>query len=139
MPPELSNVWIQVPLVAAFVFFALAMVKIMRDSATADQKRLLEHEAALQEKLLKHEATLQEETHAFLEQQNSRFLELLQIEKERRKEAMDQGLAEVDTISQSISRLADAMTLQSEAFARHDQMAIERHSKIIDELRNNDK
>ena len=128
MPTELISIFVQVPLVAAFVWFALAMVNAQRQATKMDQDRLLEHEKQLQV-----------ETHGFIENQNLQWREILEIERERRREAMDQGLREVNTVSAAIAKLADAMALQSEAFVRHDQSAIERHANLMNEIRTSQK
>jgi len=124
MTNELISLFIQVPLVAAFVVFALLLVKGQREDRKADQERLLEHELGLQKS-----------THQFIADQNERWQEILTTERDRRKEAMDQGLREVSIVGEAITKLADALALQTEAFSRHDQAAIDRHERVIGELR----
>ena len=106
MPTEqVYGLLVQIPLVAAFVWFTLALIKGQRE----------------------HEKSLQEATHKFIDIQNTKWEEglegILNTERERRKEAMDQGLREVNTISIAISKLADALALQTESITRHDQAA----------------
>lgn len=60
----------------------------------------------------------------FLKRTYSSFVEFLEIERERRAEAMDHGLRDVNELSTAVGRLADAMgSHDNNAQARHAQIA----------------
>lgn len=126
MSPEMIGLFGQIPLVGAVIWFALAMIKAQTAASVAAQERSLEHER-----------TQQIAAHAFFENQNAQWRELLRIQSQRRKEAMAEGIEKVNVISDAIANLADVVSLQTKAIERHDEEAQERHEKVMSELRKN--
>lgn len=116
----ITSLAIQLPLVAAVIWVVMALLKDFRQANDQQQKEL----------------------QGFIDQQNQRwqaaasqdramFAESLAAERERRREAMNQGLREVQLLAGSIDKLAAMVVTQSEAIVRHDAAAKERHDALL--------
>lgn len=111
------NLFLQVPLVAAFMIFS---VWLMREHRASNKQN-------------------QDEVMAFVDSQNRRWQECLTEERVRRKEAMDQGFKEVQDIVGSVDKLTGAISAISNAMIQHDTAARERHGETLRRLDRIDK
>lgn len=60
----------------------------------------------------------------FLKRTNDNFMAFLNVERDRREEAMDHGLDDVQELSAAVANLANAM-------GSHDNNAVSRHTEIV--------
>jgi Na+/phosphate symporter len=88
---------VQVPFIAAFIWFAVRMSTDYREDAC---KRA---------------------TH---------WMEFLALERSQRKEAMDQGMNEVNRLTESMYKLTESMGELAKAVFEHDTKAMERYNNI---------
>lgn len=120
METEMIGLFIQIPIVGAFIYFTVTLLKSFQNNQKEIHQQALLHEINLQDELFKH-----------LDVQNQRWENLLTLERERRKEAMLQGLREIEVLVKSLEALSISIAQQTERLSRHDEAALLRHSELI--------
>ncbi len=100
---NLITALIQIPFIAAFIWFAVRMSNDYRRDA---------------------------------KERDAHWMEFLKIEREQRKHAMEQGMNEVQMMTEGMNKLANAVGDLAKGVAEHDTKAVERYEKLREIIKN---